>query len=70
VDAETRQAASLPRTLAATDSQSADDVFDFVLLKEAYGGDSGGAGFETSCRVLDRDTSKGQYWDFHFAGFA
>ena len=51
-------------------AQRADDVFDFILLEEADGGDSGGAGLQTGCGVAERHAAERKHGDFRGAGVA
>jgi len=50
--------------------QRADDIFNFILLEEADGGDSGGAGVQAGTCVLECDAPQGENWNFRPAGFA
>jgi hypothetical protein len=50
--------------------QRPDDVFNSILLKEADGGDSGGAGFQAGCGILKRHSPESEHGNFRSARFA
>jgi hypothetical protein len=50
-------------------AQGADYVFDFILLEEADGGDSGGSGAKAGFRVVEGDAAEGENGDLGAAGF-
>ena len=51
-------------------AQGADDVFDFILLKQPDGGNAGGSGFEAGRGVGERDAAEGEDGNLRPAGFA
>ena len=49
--------------------QSADDIFDFILLKQADAGDAGRSSFQARCGVFHRDAAESENGNLCPAGF-
>lgn len=50
--------------------QRTNDIFDFILLKQAYAGDASRSCIQARCGILQRDATESNYWDLGLTGFA